>query len=237
MQVRFLPGAWRLSGQTSERRSHPSLSIAELLAALYAGPLATVDPGDVDRDRFVLSKGHAALALYGTLHACGRLSTDQLDRFGGNGTELVGHPEFQLAGVDFSTGSLGQGPTMAAGAALAGRMQHSGRRVYALISDAGCNEGCVWEAAMFASHHRLGNLTVVVDVNGQQALGYTKEVLNLEPLADRWKSLGWEVHDLDGHDLGVLCSPLGAIKAQVSDRPQVILARTTFGSRVAHALL
>jgi transketolase len=210
-----------------------ALSIAELLAVLYAGPLADVDPSDPDRTRFVLSKGHAALGWYGALHACGRLSAQQLDSFCGDGTELVGHPEFQLADVDFSTGSLGQGLSMAVGAALAARIAKSERRVYTLMSDAECNEGSVWEAAMFASHHRLSNLTALIDVNGQQALGYTKDVLDLEPLAERWRSFGWSVYDVDGHDLGALTSALAGIEADEDPRPQVILGRTTFGKGVS----
>jgi transketolase len=192
-----------------------------------------VDPTDSDRHRFVLSKGHAALGWYGALHACGKLSAEQLDSFCGDGTDLVGHPEFQLADVDFSTGSLGQGMSMAVGAALAARVDKSQRRVYALLSDAECNEGSVWEAAMFAAQHRLSNLTVLIDVNGQQALGYTKDVLDIEPLADRWQSFGWSVHDVDGHDLGVLTSTLAAIDIDKASGPHVVLGRTTFGKGVS----
>jgi transketolase len=210
-----------------------ALSIADLLAALYAGPLANVDPADPDRDRFVLSKGHAALGWYGALHACGRLTAAQLDTFCGDGTELVGHPESHLADVDFSTGSLGQGISMAVGAALAARISHSARRVYALMSDAECNEGSVWEAAMFAAQHRLSNLTVLLDANGQQAFGYTRDVLNLEPLADRWQSFGWAVTEVDGHDLHALTSSLAAIHTDPGSLPHLILGRTTFGSGVS----
>jgi transketolase len=210
-----------------------ALSIADLLAVLYAGPLAGGRPEDPDRDRFVLSKGHAALALYGALHAVGRLSTEQLDSFCGDGTELVGHPESRLADIDFSTGSLGQGLSFATGAALAARIEGSSRRVYALLSDAECDEGSVWEAAMFAAHHELSNLTIMIDVNGQQALGYTRDVLDLEPLAARWSSFGWAVHDVDGHDLGALSATLTEIDACPGTKPHVILGRTTFGKGVS----
>jgi transketolase len=209
------------------------LSVADLLAALYAGPLATVNPGDPDRDRFVMSKGHAALALYGALHACGQLTDAQLSSFGTDGTELSGHPERTLVGVDFSTGSLGQGLTLATGAALAARIGGSDRRVYALLSDAECNEGSVWEAAMFAAHHQLANLTVLIDVNGQQAFGYTRDVLDLEPLAERWRSFGWVTDEVDGHDLGALSSALAGTGSADGARPRVILARTTFGKGVS----
>jgi transketolase len=209
-----------------------SLSIAELLAALYAGPLRGLEPGDPDRERFVLSKGHAVLALYGALYACGKLTAQQLDSFCGDATELVGHPEHQLAYIDFSTGSLGQGLSMATGAALAARIQRSSRRVYALLSDAECNEGSVWEAAMFAAHQRLSNLTVLIDVNGQQALGYTKDVLDLEPLGERWRSFGWTVSEVDGHDVGQLTDTLAAA-TDGGDKPHVILGRTTFGKGIS----
>jgi transketolase len=210
-----------------------ALSIVELLTALYAGPLADVVPGDPDRERFVLSKGHAALALYGTLHVFGRITAEQLNSFCADGSELVGHPEFQLADVDFSTGSLGQGLSMATGAALAARIQGSTRRAYALMSDAECNEGSVWEAAMFAAHNRLSNLIALIDVNGQQALGYTRDVLDLEPLAERWASFGWTVHDVDGHDVEALTSALNRIAAEPGERPHVILGRTTFGKGIS----
>ena len=210
-----------------------ALSIADLLAALYAGPLANVTPADPDRHRFVLSKGHAALGLYGALYARGRLTEEQIDSFCADGTELVGHPEFQLADIDFSTGSLGQGLSIATGASLAAKIAGSQRRVYALLSDAECDEGSVWEAAMFAAQHRLAQLTILIDVNGQQALGYTKDVLNLEPLAERWRSFGWSVDELDGHDLPALTSTLAKIESQPDDRPHVILGRTTFGKGVS----
>jgi transketolase len=210
-----------------------ALSIAEMLAALYAGPLADRRAGDPDRSRLVLSKGHAALALYGALYATGRLTRAQLDTFCGDGTELVGHPEHLLDEVDFSTGSLGHGLSIATGAALGGRLQGSARSVYALLSDAECNEGSVWEAAMFAAHHGLDRLVTLIDVNGQQALGYTRDVIDLEPLAERWQAFGWTVHELDGHDLGALLGTLAEIASDGGGRPHVILARTTFGKGVS----
>lgn len=209
-----------------------SLSIADILAVLFSGPLAGVDHGDPDRDRFVLSKGHAALALYGALHATGRISREALDTYCDDGSLLAGHPEHVFSDIDFSTGSLGHGLSVATGAALAARLQGSSRRVFAVLSDAECNEGSVWEAAMFAAHHGLSNLVAIVDVNGQQALGYTRDVLDLEPLADRWRAFGWDVHEVDGHDLEAMASALG----QTADRdsgPRILLARTVFGKGVS----
>jgi transketolase len=206
-----------------------ALSVVEILVALF-GRVLRGEPGDADRDRFVLSKGHAALALYAALHAAGRLDREQLESYCGDGTLLGTHPEDALAGVDFSSGSLGHGLSIGAGAALAAQMQGLSRRAFVLVSDAECNEGSLWEAVMFAGHHRLGNLVAVVDANGQQALGYTREVLDLEPLAGRFEAFGWEAVEVDGHDVDALASALD----RVGERPQVVVARTTFGKGVSY---
>ena len=208
-----------------------ALSVADILAALFAGTLRG-EPGDDDRDRFILSKGHAALGLYAVLFVKGRLTSRQLESFCGEGSVLGVHPEHVLDGVDFSTGSLGHGLSIGAGAALAARMQGSARRTYVLLSDAECNEGSVWEAVMFAAHHGLGNLHAVIDVNGQQALGKTCDVLDLEPLGDRFAAFGWRVFDVDGHDLDALAEALDG--GGGDDSPSVVLARTTFGRGVSY---
>ena len=208
-----------------------ALSIADIVAALYSGILRG-SSDDPDRDRFVLSKGHAGLALYAALHLTGRLSAEELETFCGDGTRLGVHPERDVPGIDFSTGSLGHGLSTAAGAALAARLQSSGRRVYCLISDAECNEGSTWEAVMFAAHHRLGNLVAVVDVNGQQALGYTADVLDLSPLAERWRSFGWAALEVDGHDPERLVELVTQLDFEIG-KPHVLLARTTFGRGVS----
>ena len=132
----------------------------------------------------MLSKGHASLAVYAALYLREWLTIDELSTYCANGTRLGTHPEAGVPGVDFATGSLGHGLSLAAGAALAGRLQRSKRRAFCLLSDAECNEGSVWEAVMFAAHHRLSNLVAIVDLNGQQALGYTKDVLDLSPMAE-----------------------------------------------------
>jgi transketolase len=209
-----------------------SLSIADIVAALYAGVLRG-EPENADRDRFILSKGHAAPALYAALVHTGVLERQDLDRFCGEGTELGAHPEQSLSGVDFATGSLGHGLSYATGAALAARMQGSARRVFVLLSDAECNEGSVWEAVMFGAHHRLGNLVAIVDVNGQQALGQTRDVLDLEPLVDRWRSFGWDAHELDGHDTDTIASTIASLDF-ARGAPHVVLARTTFGRGVSY---
>jgi transketolase len=208
------------------------LSVADIVAALYGGVLHIPEPDDPDRDRFILSKGHAALALYAALHLRGWISAEELGTFCGDASPIGVHPEHVVTSVDFSTGSLGQGLSIGAGAALAARMLGSRRRVFVLLSDAECNEGATWEAIMFAAHHRLANLVAIVDLNGQQALGYTKDVIDLSPMAERWQVFGWDTHLVDGHDEG----RLGAVVAGLdtgSGRPHVLVARTVFGRGVS----
>lgn len=209
-----------------------ALSVADILVALYGEVLRIADPADPDRDRFVLSKGHAALALYGALFLRGWLSTAELNSFCSDGTLLGVHPEHHLRGVDFSTGSLGHGLSIGAGAALAARLDGSRRRVFVLISDAECNEGALWEAAQFAGHHGLSRLTVIVDANGQQALGYTRDILDLEPLADRWRAFRWEVREVDGHDVHGLTRTLQEVQGD-RGAPRAVIARTVFGKGVS----
>jgi transketolase len=210
-----------------------ALSVVDLLAALYGGVLEARSATDPERDRFVLSKGHAALALYSALHATGRLSDSTLASFCVDGSALATHPEHIISWVDFSTGSLGLGLSFAVGAALAARIQCSRRRAFALLSDAECNEGSVWEAVMLAAHHGLENVIALVDVNGQQALGYTRDVLDIAPLSTRWKAFGWDVHEVDGHDVDALTYTLENL-ATVTAKPHVLLARTTFGKGVSY---
>ena len=207
-----------------------SLSVVEILCAVYES-LRIRGPGDPDRDRFVLSKGHAALGLYATLSIAGFLEQSDLNTFCGEDSLVGVHPEVGLPGVDFSTGSLGQGLSMACGAALAARMQRSGRRVYCLVSDAECNEGSIWEAAMFASHHKLGHLMVFVDVNGQQALGLTRDVLDQSNPAERWRAFGWRVTEVDGHSVDELRAAVRDTEDQFG-QPTVVLARTVIGKGV-----
>ena len=210
-----------------------ALCVADLVAALYGGILRIPGPSHPERDRFLLSKGHAALALYAALHLRGWLSRDDLNTYCGDGTLLGSHPSHELPGVDFSTGSLGQGLCVAAGAALAARLQGSRRRTFVLLSDAECNEGSLWEAVMFAAHHRLANLVAVVEVNGQQAFGYTRDVLDLSPLAGRWRAFGWDVQEVDGHDVAAITDAANSLDTATGP-PHVLLARTVFGKGVSY---
>lgn len=208
-----------------------ALSVVDILAALYAHALRVTDPGDPARDRFVLSKGHAALALYGALALRGWISAAELDTYCADGTLLGVHPDHRLRGVDFSTGSLGHGLSLGAGAALAARLQSRPSRVFVLVSDAECNAGSLWEAVMFAAHHRLANLVALIDVNGQQALGYTRDVLDLSPMADRWRAFGWDVHEVDGHDTAAIAATIAGLATD--GPPHVLLCRTVFGRGVS----
>lgn len=210
-----------------------ALSVADIIAVLYVDVLNIPSPRDPDRDRFILSKGHAALALYVALYLKGWLSEDDLSTYCGDGSQLGVHPEHVLPGVDFSTGSLGHGLSMGAGSALAARLQHSARRVFVLISDAECNEGSVWEAAMFAAHRQLSNLIVILDLNGQQALGYTNKVINLPDMAGRWRAFGWDTHEVNGHNRPQLIETINGLDT-AQGQPHILVAHTTFGRGVSY---
>lgn len=205
-----------------------NLSVSDILSVVYSR-FITADRGP-ERDRFILSKGHAALALYATLHCLGLVSREQLDSFCGEGTLLGVHPGHQLEGIDFSTGSLGMGLSFGVGAALAARLQNSPRHVYILLSDAECNEGSTWEGAAMAAHRRLNNLTAFIDVNGQQALGYTRDVMGECATPERWESFGWDALVVDGHDQGLMEA---AVRRPRDGRPRVLLCQTTFGRGVS----
>jgi transketolase len=207
-----------------------ALSVVEIIAALYGKVLRVAAPDDPERDRFILSKGHAALALYAALRARGWIDDKALASYCGDHSLAGTHPDHQLPGIDFSTGSLGQGLSFGAGAALAARLSGSARRVYVLVSDAECNEGSVWESVMFAAQHGLSNLVAIIDANGQQALDHTHRVLDLSPLEARWAAFGWQTQVVDGHDLGQLTQALSSVS---SNAPRVVVARTVFGKGVS----
>ncbi len=209
-----------------------ALSVADIIAVLYSGVLQGVGSEDADRDRFILSKGHAALALYAALHLRGFLDTGALNTYCADDSLLGVHPDHRLQGVDLSTGALGHGLSVGAGSALGARLQGSNSRTYVLLSDAELNEGSVWEAVMFAGHHRIDNLVAIVDANGQQALGVTKEVLDLQPIAAKFRAFGWHAGEVDGHDEAALRQRFRA-SSQVSGAPQVLVARTVAGRGVS----
>jgi transketolase len=209
-----------------------ALSIVDILVALYSGTLNVNNAKEKDRDRFVLSNGHTALALYVVLQQVGIISQEQLDSFCSNGSYLGVHPDSSIDGVDFSTGSLGQGLSFGVGSALAARIQKSSRRVFVLMSDAECNEGSVWEAIMYSSHMHLSNLVVIIDLNGQQAMGYTKNIINLSPMGDRWEAFNWDVHNVDGNDVDQMKQVLTSLE-YCNGQPHVLIANTTFGKGIS----
>jgi transketolase len=220
------------------RRAHvghigSALSVADIMATLYGHVLKIKNPQDPSRDRFVLSKGHAALALYAALHLKGWLSLAELNRYCGDDTFLGVHPEHMVPGIEFTTGSLGQGLAMGAGVALAAGLKKSRFRVFVLLSDAECNEGSTWETVMFARQHGLANLIAIVDANGQQAFGYTKDVLNLEPMAERWRAFGWDAREVNGHDVNAMKKVIAGLRTD-KGKPHVLIARTKFGKGVSY---
>jgi transketolase len=211
-----------------------SLSCADILVAAYWGALR-IDPArpqDPDRDRFILSKGHAAMALYATLALRGFFPEAELATYNEDGGRLAEHPPAnQLPGVEAATGSLGHGLPLGVGMALAGRLQGRDFRVVALMSDGENNEGSVWEAAMFAAAQRLDRLTVVIDYNKWQATDRSNEVLALSPLVDKWRAFGWEADEVDGHDVEALARRLAQPNA--SGRPVALVAHTVKGKGVS----
>lgn len=208
-------------------------SMADILAVLYTRVLRLdpTRPGDPDRDRFVLSKGHAAAILYAALAERGFFPPALLDDYSRNGSPFTGHVSHAIPGVEVSTGSLGHGLPIATGLALAARAAGRPSRVVCLLSDGECDEGSNWEAILFAPHHRLTNLTVIVDHNKIQSFGRVDEVLDLAPFADKWRAFGWRTVEVDGHDLGALEGVLGA--PPEPDRPRVVIAHTVKGRGVS----
>ncbi len=206
-----------------------ALSIADIVTALFGGVMHRPGTNDPERDRFILAKGHAALALYAALHYTAAIEAQTFAGFCADGSLLGVHPEAGAPGVDVGTGSLGQGLSIGCGLALAFRRRRMGARVFVLMSDAECNEGQVWEAAQFAAHHRLDAVRAVVDLNGLQALGPTREVISLDLIAV-WRAMGWETAEVDGHETEALVTALAAESSE--GRPRVVVARTVLGKGV-----
>ncbi len=216
---------------------HPggSLSAVEIITALYGKILRhkPADPNWEDRDRFILSKGHAAPVLYSVLAECGYFPKSELMTLRQLDSHLQGHADrTSTPGVEMSSGSLGQGLSFAVGVALSGRLNAQSYRVYALLSDGECDEGQTWEAAMAAAHYKVDNLTAIVDNNGIQLSGFNQDIMNIEPLAKKWDAFGWHVIEVDGHDLSQLLDAFekaGKVKSQ----PAVIIAHTIKGKGVS----
>ena len=212
-----------------------SLSMAELLAVLY-GKILRVNPEQPDwpdRDLFILSKGHGCAAYYAVLAETGFFPVEWLDTFYQNGSRLAGHATHKgVPGIEISTGSLGHGLSVGTGMALAAKRDGRPYRVFCLLSDGECDEGSTWEPVLFAPHHGLDNLVAIVDYNKIQSLGTVKEVMDLDPFADKWRSFGWAVREVDGHDLREVNSDLSQVPYEAG-RPSCIIAHTVKGKGVS----
>jgi transketolase len=209
-------------------------SMTDILAVLY-GSVLRVRPNEPDwpgRDRLLVSKGHAAAAVYATLAEVGFFPVDWLATYCKDGTRLAGHVSHHgVPGVEVSSGSLGHGLSFGCGMALAGKRDAADYRVFVVLSDGECDEGSIWEAALFAPHHHLDNLVAVVDYNKIQSFGAVKEVLDLEPFADKWRAFGWATVEVDGHDHTALLSALRSIPYTAS-KPTAVIAHTIKGKGV-----
>jgi transketolase len=230
-----------ITSTTTAGSGHPtsSLSGVEVAVALYFGGVLRHDPKHPhwpQRDRFILSKGHAAPLLYAVLAEAGYFPTDQLATLRKLDSPLEGHPNMRrLPGVEASTGSLGQGLSIGIGHALAVRLDKYASRVYVMLGDGELDEGQVWEAAMAAHKFKLDNLVAIVDENGYQQTGATAEVLDLKPLVPRWESFGWFTQEIDGQDLQQVLAALHKA-AQTRGRPSAIVARTTKGYPISQLI-
>ena len=211
-----------------------SFSAIDILTALYFGVLK-IDPKkskDPNRDRFIMSKGHAAASAYVTLCEKGFFPKKVLDSYHSDGTLLGGHVNYLVPGVEFSTGSLGHGLSMAAGVALGAKLDKKKYKTYALLSDGECDEGSTWEAVLAAGHFKLDNLVAIVDYNKIQSFGRVKEVMDLEPFADKWRSFNWGVREVDGHNFKELIPALNSVPFK-KNKPSVIIAHTVKGKGVS----
>lgn len=212
-----------------------ALSIADILAVLYGGVLH-VDPNEPqkpDRDRFILSKGHAGAAVYAALAETGFFSIERLKTHYQDGSDLSGHVSHKgIPGVELSTGSLGHGLSVGVGMAFGTKMDGHNHCIFVLLSDGECDEGSNWEAILFAAHHHLDNLIAIIDYNKIQSLAPVAETLALEPFSNKWKSFGWAIREVNGHDHGQLKEALSDLPVEI-DKPTVVIAHTTKGKGVS----
>jgi transketolase len=213
-----------------------SLSCVDILVALYWDVLKInpLDPYHPERDKFILSKGHAATAIFTVLAFKNFFPLEYLDSYASDGSLLEEHPSpNSVPGIELGTGSLGHGLSVGVGMALGSKLNKVKNKIVVLMSDGECNEGSVWEAAMFAPAYMLDNLFVIIDVNGWQATDKSNNVLKLQPLKDKWESFGWEVNEFDGHDMGKLINSLNAIKNNNSFKPYAFITNTIKGKGVS----
>lgn len=210
------------------------LSVADIIAYLYTNVLKydCNNPKWENRDRFILSKGHAGASIYAALAECGFFQTDELKTHYANGSRLSGHVSHYVPGVDFSTGSLGHGLSVAVGMAYTAKKDLKKWKTYVVLGDGECNEGSIWEAALFANHFRLNNLVAIIDHNHMQSLDFNENTLEIENLGDKWKSFGWNVVEINGNDhkeLKKAFAKVNELLSKVPHKPVVIIADTIKG--------
>lgn len=223
----------RMSQRAGTAHLASALSCIDILVAAYWSVLkiSPEQPADPNRDRLILSKGHAVSALYAALSHRGYFPVQELEKYNVDGGHLPEQPSPGCApGVEWATGSLGHGLGVGLGMALASRIQEKPYRVIVVMSDGECNEGSVWEAAMFAPQHKVSNLLAIIDFNKWQATGRSEEIMSLQPLADKWRAFGWEAVEVNGHDHAALIKEMGEFQA---DRPKAIIAHTVKGKGVS----
>jgi len=224
-----------MTGKASSGHPGGSLSAVEIVTVLYFRLLRhkPSDPQWSDRDRFILSKGHAAPLLYAALAECGYFPVDELSTLRQLDSRLQGHTDRTVTpGVEMSAGALGQGLSFAIGIALAGRLNSQNCRAYVLLGDGECDEGQIWEGAMAAAHFKVDNLTAIVDNNRQQIDGWNRDVMNLDPFNEKWQAFGWHVIEVDGHDFTQLIDAFNQAKL-VKGQPTIIIAHTIKGKGVS----
>ncbi|MDH5528089.1 MAG: transketolase [Nitrospirota bacterium] len=219
------------------KSGHPggSLSATDLITALYFAEMNhdPAKPEDPNRDRFILSKGHGVPAQYAAMAHAGYFDRSKLNTLRQMGSPLQGHPERgRMPGLEASTGSLGQGVSIAQGMAMAAKMDGQSWRVYTLIGDGEANEGQIWEAAMSAAHFKLGNLVCIMDCNGIQLDGFVKDILDMGDVAEKWRSFGWNTIEIDGHNMQEILDAFEAAR-KVTDKPTAIVAHTVKGKGVS----
>jgi transketolase len=225
----------RMISQAKTSHIGSCLSLADILAVLYGGVLR-VDPKQPawpDRDRLIVSKGHAAAVTYAAVAEAGFMPMERLEEYAHNGGQLYGHVTHAgVPGVEMSNGSLGHGLPVGTGMALTAKRDHRGWRVFVLMSDGECDEGSNWEAILFAGHHGLDNLTIVIDYNKIQSLDFVDKTLRLEPLADKFRAFGWGVREVDGHDVRALRGAFESLPIDAG-KPNAIIAHTIKGKGVS----
>jgi transketolase len=213
-----------------------AFSCTEILVALYNGGILKVSPQTIeqsDRDRFILSKGHSCLALYPILADLGFFSLEELEKYGENSSILGSHPDHHIPGIEISSGSLGHGLGIASGLALSAKLNQKDFLTVALLGDGECNEGSVWESAIFASQQKLNNLVAIIDNNKIGSTDFTKNYLGSIPLSKKWESFGWQVIEINGHDFKQILDAFENIHYNNSSKPLVIIANTIKGKGVS----